>query len=171
MNMTQFIPTQTHMQNAKSNFFNQFYFSPFYFFIFPTPIFNLNLNSFFKINHKTFQTHHIISKQKQHPVLFKIPYFKTNHKTSYPNNTFQNKNIKTTHFLSTISLFFFFHFLSTLLKRLCITTKYIKSKIYYSMYRWLFSTNLSPFLHHSSANAFARFVSKVKNSKLTCFHI
>ena len=98
-------------------------------------LFYLKFPTYFKTDHK-------------HPVLFKIPYFKTNHKTSYPNNTFQNKNIKTTHFLSTISLFFFFHFLSTLLKRLCITMKYIKSKFYFSIYGWLFLTNLlSSFLH------------------------
>ena len=36
---------------------------------------------------------------------------------------------------------------STLLKRLCITTKYIKSKIYYSMYSWLFSQ-----IHYQGAN-------------------
>ena len=35
--------------------------------------------------------------------------------------------------LPLISSFFFFHFFSTLLKRLCITTKYIKSKKYYSV--------------------------------------
>ena len=56
------------------------------------------------------------------------------------------ENNKTVHFLPTISLFLFFHFLSTLLERLCITTKYIKSKIYYSMYSWLFSTNSLPLL-------------------------
>ena len=123
----------------KSFQFLFFYFSPFYLFIFPTPIFNSNLKSLFQTNSQNLSTPTNISKQEQHPVLFKIPFFKTNHKTSYPNNTFQNKNIKTTHFLSIISLFFFFHFFSTLLKRLCITTKNINSKIYYLMYSWLFS--------------------------------
>ena len=34
---------------------------------------------------------------------------------------------------------------SALLKRLSLTTKYIKSKFYFSLYSWLFSTNSLPF--------------------------
>ena len=110
----------------------------------------------------------IVSKQKQHPVLFKIPYFKTNHKTSHPTNTFQNKNIKTTHFLPMISSFFFFHFFSTLLKRLCITTKYIKSKIYYSMYSWLFSTN--PLPQHNNTCCLIRDLFSKQAKVIFCDH-
>ena len=84
-----------------------------------------NLKSLFQSNSQNLSTPINISRQKHHPVLLKIPYFKTNLKTFYPNNTFQNKNIKTIYFF-----FLFFSQYSILLKRLCITTKYIKSKIY-----------------------------------------
>ena len=71
-----------------------------------------------------------------------LPYFKTNHKTSYPTNTFQNKNIKTTHFLPVISSFFLFPLFQYSPEEVVYNNEIKK---YFSMYSWLFFTNPLPF--------------------------
>ena len=108
-----------------------FYFSPFYLFIFPTPNFNLNFKfPFFQKNHKTFQTHHIISKQKQHPFPIFIFIFHFKIVTKPPKNFINNYHV------------FSFFIISNVLswRGSFYRTKLIKSKFNYSIYSWLFST-------------------------------